>query len=244
MKTLCTFSGKFGDVLWSLPTVREIARSNGPVDFAVMPAYRSLVTLLLEQEYIGNAFVIENWECTGSPYGDQPWNPPETPGYDIAFHLTYQTTPDEFLASYIARKAGIVLQHPLEPFITIKDDLSDLYGDFAGNFVAVGFNDLYADQKETFVIALSQIFPDTLFLDTRQEPWIDAARIIKNARCFIGCRSALHVLAHGLGQKLLIFEPHPHRAGDMPIFKCPWGTESQVKTVDEAMSVLKGWLLD
>lgn len=78
-KYLCTFTGKYGDILWSLPTAKYIAERvvNQAVDFAVMPYYRSLLPLLVEQSYIDHAFVVEDWLRTHSNHGDQPWQPPE-----------------------------------------------------------------------------------------------------------------------------------------------------------------------
>ena len=73
---LATFSGKIGDILWSLPTVRELGKRYGPMDFAVMPQYESLLGLLDAQDYIEHAFVIPEWVCWGSPHGDQPWEAP------------------------------------------------------------------------------------------------------------------------------------------------------------------------
>src|SRR5271170_584409 len=99
MKILCTFSGKFGDIMWSLPTVRQISKNLGTrVDMGIMPGYKTLLPLLQEQKYINRAYTIDNWECTGSPCGDQPWNPPVDceEEYSNVFHLTYRRHPSAF----------------------------------------------------------------------------------------------------------------------------------------------------
>jgi hypothetical protein len=77
-KFLCTFSGKFGDILWSLATAKYISEVivNSRVDFAMMPYYESLVPLLSTQKYIDQAYVIPQWMRTHSNHGDQPWQPP------------------------------------------------------------------------------------------------------------------------------------------------------------------------
>lgn len=116
---LCTFSGKFGDILWSLPTAKYIAEKivGQSVDFAVMPYYANLLPLLVEQDYISKAFVIPHWLRVHSNHGDQPWQPPdqlELPdgrqlieirqpdkdgfpddayAYDKVWHLTYRGHP-------------------------------------------------------------------------------------------------------------------------------------------------------
>src|SRR5215467_12449688 len=79
MKVLCTFSGKYGDILWSLPTARQIARdiAGGKVDFATMPYYESLRPLIASQEYIDECFVIPDWIRTHSNHGDGPAESPK-----------------------------------------------------------------------------------------------------------------------------------------------------------------------
>jgi hypothetical protein len=107
-----------GTFCGALPTVRKIALDNGgKVDFACMPQYRSLIPLIAGQSYIDKAFVIEDWQCTGSPYGDQPWQSPKQEGYDKQIDLTYRAHPyGEFLADNIARRQGVELKDVI-PFI-------------------------------------------------------------------------------------------------------------------------------
>lgn len=154
MKILCTMPGKFGDLLWSLPTVRAIAEQavkeieGKPlqgcfVDLGIMPEYRSLLPLLNVQPYISKAFVIENWICTGSHAGDQPWEAPvnilvnetyihtgvdiltgNTYHYDKVYHLGYRNHPpsNKPLVDFIAEQQGIKLEKPI-PFIDLTDQL-------------------------------------------------------------------------------------------------------------------------
>jgi hypothetical protein len=163
MKILTTFSGRYGDILWSLPTVRAICKSLIPfsanvdlypeMHFGIMPQYRSLLPLLNAQPCIDKAFVIENWECSGSPCGDQPWEAPVpkefcpncdhgvinsklcetcsgagyiTSEYDKVYHLTYRTHPtkDQPLIDFIASQQGIVLKDPI-PFISVPSFIAD-----------------------------------------------------------------------------------------------------------------------
>ena len=78
-KYLCTFSGKYGDILWSLATAKRLAERivNSKVDFAVMPYYEPILPMLASQSYIDHAFVIKDWVRTHSNHGDQPWQPPQ-----------------------------------------------------------------------------------------------------------------------------------------------------------------------
>src|SRR5712675_2482572 len=112
-KILCTFSGRYGDVLWSLPTVKEISRQAGePVDMLVMANYRRLLPLLEAQSYIRKAWASEEWQAiySGSPCGDQPWQAPVPAGmYEAVHQLTYKFHPSLPLMVHTAQAAGISL---------------------------------------------------------------------------------------------------------------------------------------
>ena len=91
-KYLATFSGKFGDILWSLPTVRAISEmllGGEKLDMVVMPEFQSLVPLLKAQDYIADAGVRQDWHMLHDHYGYQPWQPPKAieEGYEKVWHL-------------------------------------------------------------------------------------------------------------------------------------------------------------
>ncbi len=189
MKVLCTFSGKYGDILWSLPTARQIAKdiAGGQVDFAMMPYYESLCPLIEEQEYIGKCFVIPDWIRTHSNHGDGPWeapvqtvvaefpkkdfNPPvgefcveykkgDWRAYDKVFHLTYRGHPGINAPSM-----------PLVDFIAYQQgiQLEQPVIPFltvkpeehrTGLSVAVAFNEQYKEQKDQFFKAFFQRYKE------------------------------------------------------------------------------------
>lgn len=62
----------------------------------------------------------------------------------------------------------------------------------------------------------------------RPASWIEAAQTIAQAQVFLGCNSALHVLAVGLGKPCVIMEPNPQRWND--IF-WPLGKTGRVRLV-------------
>jgi hypothetical protein len=237
-KTLCTFSGKFGDILWSLPTVRELSRKhNEKVDMGIMPSYRSLLPLLQQQEYIDTAFVNEPWACEGSPYGDQPAIPQNDEAlryqYENVYHLTYRhhPAPNQPLVDFIASQQGIVLPEPVCPFISTGAAIFPAHANEADNqywdliltkagrwknkpedFIAYSFNELYADQKGAFLNTLRSLLPDEQFIETNKLSWRMATFVIKSAKAFVGCRSSQYVLASGVGQaNIFLYEPHPAR---------------------------------
>jgi|SRR5580692_5757513 hypothetical protein len=219
-KTLVTFSGKIGDVLWSLPTVRQISKNTGvKVSMGIMPQYKSLLPLLKGQHCIENAFVIENWICTGSPAGDQPWEAPldTLEHYDEVYHLTYRNHPmgNQPLVDFIAQQQHISLDEPVCPFIDCRE-----FGEYPQTYIAYAFNDMYKDLKDRYISTLSSLLGKSslttstpiVFQDVSQTPFGIVKYVIKNALCFVGCRSANWVIAHGVGQKnIIVFEPHPHR---------------------------------
>jgi hypothetical protein len=216
-RILTTFSGRFGDILWSLPTVREISKREGTkVDMGIMPQYKSLLPLLQMQPYIDTAFTIDDWICVGSPCGDQPWQPPVRveEHYEKSFHLTYRRHPqsNEALIDFIAQQQGFELTEPVVPFI--ETNFKYAYLRSANTvFIAVAFNALYQAEKDAFRIKLKELLPENIqYLDVLRLPWTDAAAAIKCALAFVGCRSSNFVLAHGVGQKnIFVFEPHPSR---------------------------------
>ena len=245
MKVICTFSGKFGDILWSLVTVKAITQVVGQmhVDMAIMPQYESLLPLIQDQPYIGEAFVIPEWICTGSPHGDQPWLPPRRfADYDRQYHLTYKGHPGitpglprMALIDFIAWQQGIkFVQNPV-PFIdAIEYKLKVPY-------IAYAFNSDVAEIKERFLewaqrLTKEQV-PEYDWRDVTKLGWKGAAVAIKNAMAFVGCRSANWVLACGVGQKnIFIYEPNAARNkhgmfGD--VFGCPYVKEHTVDPYQE-----------
>lgn len=230
-KVLCSFSGKNGDILWSLPTVREISRlTGGPVDFKIMPYYENLLPLLEYQPYIEHAAVIPDWLRTHSNHGDGPWEPPKSAeeGYEKVYHLTYRAHPGIGAAAmplidFIAYQQGIRFAEKPIPFLDAPDTSPE------NNEVTFSFNDQYADQKEAFLSKLRSMFdPAITLFDPSHLPWLEAAAHIKHAVMHVGCRSAMWVVAVGLGKLTLTYEPHPARNahGHLgKIFGCPYAEE-------------------
>lgn len=248
-RLLATFSGKYGDILWSLPTVRALWQLHGEkLDFACMPGYRSLLPLIQAQPYVAEAFVLEDWQCLHSNHGDQPWHPPMyiEQKYERFWHLGYRGhpgmngNPNHSLMDYIADQQGMKFVEPPVPFLTSYGDeekvaipLTSIHGavpsaDNPSPYLTMGFNDQYVDLKAAFRNRLLELLPEMTIIDVTQMTWLGAATIIKNSFGFVGCRSSLAVVAHGVGQKVITYEPHParHQSGMFGhVFGCPWGTE-------------------
>jgi len=225
-KLLCTFSGKTGDILWSLATIhylwkRRLSLIEGgkeelaKIDFACMPQYEKLLPLIKAQPYISDAFILKDWICQGSPFGDQPWLPPTIPpnNYDDVMHLTYKYHPNgETLVDHIARQYMLKLPDICSPFIYVPE-VSRLL--FQKPTIVYGFNWMGSTQKDVFLKSLFKHLEEKglefTFVDSTLLDWLTAAAAMKAGVFFIGCRSANYVLAHGLGKKVLCFEPAPER---------------------------------
>lgn len=171
MKVLCTMPGKYGDVLWSLPTARALADAVGePVDFMVGGGYASILPLLKAQPYIGTVGAPSSWEVQNTA----PMTPVEPPStimnlvgpadghqYDLVLHLGYRQWPAQLLPLEILTGAtrrmedrdlankvvgGFTLQKPwIEPL------LDQVHPSF---MVVVGFTDEYAELKAGLIHAL------------------------------------------------------------------------------------------
>jgi hypothetical protein len=252
-KYLCTFSGKFGDILWSLPTAKYIAEKivGGSVDFAVMPYYKSLLPLLADQSYIEKAFVIESWLRVHSNHGDQPWQPPNVnqpsgEPYQQQWHLTYKghpgiSAPEMPLIDFTAYQQKIIFSESPIPFLTVRDlehNLEEVNFPSGSlpqviaekRLVTYSFNEQYAEPKKEFFesLWLNTREANLEFLNVSEMGWREAAWCISKSLSYVGCRSACWVLAMGLGQESLTFEPHPSRHKDChlgKVFGCSYGRE-------------------
>lgn len=222
MRVLATFGGKFGDILWSLATVKSLYKKYGDrISFRIMPQYRSLLPLLNEQYYIQAALTQDDWICTGSPHGDQPWQAPvNEKDWDAVHHLTYRQHPMNFAPSLVE---SIAMQQGLDvsrgPFICCSIKNID-----QKNQIAVGFNEADIERKAGLVKYLIEKNPEFTFVDVSKLSWREAAVTISESNLFLGCRSALAVVAHGVGQKVVSFETVAWRLN--PLYGCPWGKET------------------
>jgi hypothetical protein len=287
---LCTFSGKYGDILWSLATAKFIAERivGEPVDFAVMPYYENLCPLIQEQSYVDQSFVIKDWLRTNSNYGDQPWQPPPversceeerdgikisyTARYSKEWHLTYRghpgiSAPTMPLMRFIAYQQGIDPDQIKVPFLDVTEDITKLdiplqwYRFESGSMeevvkqkrlVTFAFNEQYADQKKVFLEKLWMLGKTVglEFLDLNSGSWRAAAWAIKHALVHVGCRSAAWVVATGLGQETITFEPHPsrHKNGHLgQVFTCPLGLEQTTPygmPAEQAAGVAHYWIVE
>lgn len=236
MSIACTFPGKFGDILWALPTVRAISETFGePVNLIVAEPYGSIVPLLLQQPYIQTAVAFPLWKVMDTA-PMTPRKPPIEFNFDRVFDLGYIGWPLKPLpfSTYElgqAQYGGILAPLDLRrPWISVP---SISYG----SRCVVGFTDEWFELKFGIWTLLSRgaEYRDWLSISGidgsrwRNEgthgpsTWVEAAQWIKGAEVFLGCCSALHVLSAALGKTTIVMEPNPNR--HHPIF-WPFGIDS------------------
>lgn len=234
-RILCSMPGRFGDILWALPTVREISEYHGkPVSFVTSPRFRSIVDLIQQQDYIDQAFVDPCWVIEN----ESPITPSEPvsryDGYDWQYHLGYPEWPTRPLPYYVASYAGwpsanVRLEDPwIRPSIEERNK----------ERVAVGFPDEWIELKMGVLLNLAGEFDKVQFdlivpdrIGSRIREWVDvlpknvlilpcswvcAAHYIATSGLYLGCLSAHWVLANAVGTPTVIFEPSPER--HHPIF--------------------------
>jgi len=246
MSTLVSFPGRYGDLLWSLPTARAISEQRGePVDLAIAGEFASIVPLLQEQPYLNEVIVLPGWDMT-PPNWKAPLHDDLLQEYcwDEILDLGYKEWPTCPLPYYIAQQAKQQIDLK-RPWITVPP-----WADFADT-VVVGFTEAWFELKLGLLHSLlhpeHRVLPmdgtNRTFLHTVEGSrwqtegwavptvafdWLLTARVLQDARLFFGDCSALHVLACATGTPVLLCEPMEARWN--PIFY-PYGMDGPEVTV-------------
>lgn len=244
MTILATMPGKFGDILWSLPTVRLLAaRHDTKVDFMTSPAHASILRLIQRQPYIRETWTGKDWDVTSEDTAQNRVPPVcdcDCHGYEEIYHLGYREWPSQRLAEEIRESVGLA-RNPSdsalalhEPWITVPDAARET----EGTVIAVGFSEEHIELKMGILLGLASKFSEVawqLLLPPRmphrawewvevagypveycETNWEEAAAAIASADLFFGCLSSLWVLANAVGTPTVIMEPMVARHN--PIF--------------------------
>jgi hypothetical protein len=268
-------SGRYGDILWALPTVRSLRYYNmrsEPIEgstptigegfyaseirrliqcemhLGIMPQFASLLPLLNAQQYVDKAFAIDNWKCTGEPYGCQPWEAPFIEGYDKIYHLTYQRHPsiNQPLIDFIAEQQSIKLEsNNVLPFIDVELNAEQIERfQVPPKIISYGFNNDYQELTSTFMAIVKETLEPFgyMFADVTKMSWINAAISIWQSACFIGCRSSNYVLSCGLNKRIFVYEPNSARSRFGmwgTTFTCPYAQETEVQHTYQLVELVK-----
>lgn len=225
MGVLCTFPGRYGDLLWALPTIRAIALAyNEPIDLQIGGEFAGIVPLLEQQPYLGEVAADPRWDITQW----QAPTPPTEADYAQIYHLGNRRWPE--------------LPLPFETwqtFNTIYGTLPEL--DLTQPWItapamvytrsyAAGFTEAYFEMKYgIFELVRARLnaaghFGVSLCTGGRWQQeahhpgcsWTEAAQWITESPVFLGDCSAMHVLAVALGVPVILCEPMEARWN--PIF--------------------------
>jgi len=95
---LCTFPGKYGDLLWALPTIRALSRRLGqPVDLLLPARFQDIGELLARQPYLDAVVFSTAWVMQDTAPISPRVPPPDVIHYDgepvAMVHLGYRDWP-------------------------------------------------------------------------------------------------------------------------------------------------------
>lgn len=237
-QTLLTFGGKLGDILWSLSAARALSLAGDIVDYAIMPAYGAVAPLMEQQPYIRRVIKLNGWHPVHTNCGAWPRIPSSIPtGYDEVHHLCYESRPVKPLILHALSVVGQPLSDPPLPFLFVNDPAPT-----DRPVIAYGFNNDRMESKLKVLEFLKEHLKDCEFVDVAPMFFDVAARVIKTASFFLGCRSANYVVAHGVNQRILTVEPEAGRREEL--FSCPWGKEVMpgIDRLEEFLSTARRWL--
>lgn len=215
------------------------------VDLVVSAKYGSLAPLIERQPYIGEVHVLQAWGLEESaPIGPRVPPALDADyredAYARVYHLGYEGWPTPNLPMDIWRRAARQEEREIElqpidltrPWITPPSSARYL----SPSDLAVGFSDEHFELKYGIYFLLYKRYglqPGASYRTVmnisgaaasprwQQEAeafgpdWEGAAAWISNARCFLGCCSALHVLAVALDVPAVVVEPNPHRLAEV-----------------------------
>ncbi len=177
MRVLATMPGRFGDILWALPTVRALREAyGGPIDFLTSIKYGNLLPLLQRQPYIGQARALCEWAVQETA----PMTPREPPmeilqgEYDAVYHLGYEGWPQPTLAEDIWRRATqqyerVQEAHPLRLDLTRPWITPPAITTVEPRRVWVAWSEEWFELKVGILACLSQRFPALEFWWLRPE---------------------------------------------------------------------------
>lgn len=244
-RVLCTFPGRYGDLLWALPAIRAIAESGGqPVDLQIAGEFEGIRSLLEGQSYLHTVLADPRWGLTPP----NEWRAPDHyHQYDHTYHLGYRGWPTRPLPEEIYLQAVIETGRELpsldlqRPWLAAPVDGPITYSTRDRvHQIAVGFSECYFELKVGLLQLVSEhdigwstrtVMGGGRWMDEAGQGscnWAEAAHGIASAQIFLGDCSALHVLAVALGIPVVIVEPMEARWNE--IFY-PYGTEGPQVTL-------------
>jgi hypothetical protein len=243
MRILVTCPGKFGDLLWAMATVRAIAETyGGRVDLIISAAYGTIVPLLHQQPYLRDVVADSGWQVqdTAPMTPRMPAWTTYDAGYDRVFHLGYEGWPQlplpfEHWRLAVKQREWFPDDPPLKDVELGRAWITAGTGAIThSGTIAIGFTDEHFElkygltqlvggqrgsawQRRSWVpVYAAGTRWDREGTHGRPLDWVESTQTIAAADVFLGCNSALHVLAVALGVPVVLMEPEQMRWN--PIF--------------------------
>jgi hypothetical protein len=230
-RTLVSFPGRAGDLLWACSVIRLIAEREGPVDLLIAGEFASMIPLLAQQPYLARVVADPDWNMA-------EWKPPTVPcgPRDVVYHLGYRRWPELPLPHEVYRTATHEYALPLPPLDLSRPWITAPPWSQVPHTLAVGWTDCHFELKLGLMVLLEERSWDPPFdgvmlppagsrwcTEYKYQPvdWLEAARRIAASVAFLGDCSALHVLARAMAKPVILYEPMTARLN--PIF-LPYGT--------------------
>lgn len=233
MSFLVCHPGRYGDLLWALPTVRALAEYHGEAARIILPAdamdgtpMEAMAPLLIQQEYIGRVDVDPTWHITS----DAPRRPrfPASAQSLAMRSLGYEDWPRKPLPYEVASLAGddiynLAANKPevfFRPWIEMASTMLPL----RKPAILVHWTDRWFELKLGIVKEIGRLLPGVYVdwyaaKDSRMHQagatpctfeWL-AAAMTEHSVVLTDC-SAAHVLAAAVGVRtVLVMEPERDR---------------------------------
>ena len=218
--------GKFGDLLWALPTARALAEQAGEGVKLYLPEALRPIALLLEKQgdYIVDVQLMPEWIVQDSA----PATPLQPPGVPIP-SLGYMSWPAYALPYQVAAQQSIAMLQTADTdaFFRPWIDVLPMGLGLASGVprVAVHWTDRWFELKLGIVKELKRVLGFDFAIDwyaphgsRMQEAgatgvdWLALARTLTAYRVVLTDCSAAHVLAAAVGvPTILVVEPEPDR---------------------------------
>lgn len=232
-KVLCTFPGRYGDLLWALPTVRAISQYYGvPVDLQIGGEFESIAPLIGQQPYIRRVIVDDRWTLTPPDEWQAPRLEHPDQQHDHIHHLGYRGWPDRPLAQYIYGQVSSGWLPPLDletPWIVHHGTRHSYHFPWCFGFTEAHFElkfgliELLRRGYRTSTVRTSSLHPVSICSGERWETegresrcrWDTAAALLSCSQFLLADCSALHVLAVAMGKQVLLCEPMEARWNDI-----------------------------
>jgi hypothetical protein len=217
-RILVTHNGRYGDLIWALPPVRAISQRLGePVDLVIPGEFASIVPLLQQQPYLSQVWSDGYWAQGQALW---PYIGGLAPEYEAVVELGYRGWPEPDCVRHTLETADRAFGWNLTweeldletPWITTPTPAPP-----TGIPFTAGFSETWFELKYGLCTLLArQGLRPCLVGDSGRwqsearataTSWQASAILIQQSQVFLGCCSALHVLACAVGTPVVLMEP-------------------------------------